>query len=162
MSTFSSDPLSFFLWVRNEKGLRELVFELTISDRRYDRGTGAMHLANTPVVSPETKNPAVAGFSLCSNCSLFVAAIVAQLCQAWINYLIFWPVFNTIIKKIASIAKKWFQWVYSDNSLRASKKTFALNISRHQRTRFLASPSVNHGAIACNSRVMSEIFFRVV
>lgn len=27
-----------------------------------------MHLANTPVVSPESKNPALAGFSLCSNC----------------------------------------------------------------------------------------------
>lgn len=27
-----------------------------------------MHLANTPVVSPERKNPALAGFSLCSNC----------------------------------------------------------------------------------------------
>ena len=27
-----------------------------------------MHLANTPVVSPESKNPAMAGFSLCSNC----------------------------------------------------------------------------------------------
>jgi hypothetical protein len=27
-----------------------------------------MHLANTPVVSPESKNPASAGFSLCSNC----------------------------------------------------------------------------------------------
>ncbi|MBD9990210.1 hypothetical protein FOT49_10070 [Citrobacter freundii] len=26
-------------------------------DRRYDRGTGAMHLANTPVVSPESKTP---------------------------------------------------------------------------------------------------------
>ncbi|MLR11049.1 hypothetical protein DRK89_12960 [Salmonella enterica subsp. enterica] len=51
-------------------------------NRRYDRGTGAMHLANTPVVSPESKNPALAGFSLYSNCSLFVAAIVAQLCQA--------------------------------------------------------------------------------
>lgn len=38
-----------------------------------------MHLANTPVVSPESKNPALAGFSLYSNCSLFVAAIVAQL-----------------------------------------------------------------------------------
>ena len=36
--------------------------------RRYDRGTDAMHLANTPVVSPKSKNPAVAGFSLCSNC----------------------------------------------------------------------------------------------
>ncbi|WP_404676994.1 hypothetical protein, partial [Raoultella ornithinolytica] len=36
--------------------------------RRCDRGTDAMHLANTPVVSPESKNPALAGFSLCSNC----------------------------------------------------------------------------------------------
>lgn len=27
-----------------------------------------MHLANTPVVSPESKNPALAGFSLWSNC----------------------------------------------------------------------------------------------
>lgn len=30
--------------------------------RRCDRGTDAMHLANTPVVSPESKNPAMAGF----------------------------------------------------------------------------------------------------
>ncbi|WP_241186714.1 hypothetical protein, partial [Klebsiella michiganensis] len=36
--------------------------------RRCDRGTDAMHLANTPVVSPESKNPALAGFSLYSNC----------------------------------------------------------------------------------------------
>lgn len=36
--------------------------------RRCDRGTDAMHLANTPVVSPESKNPVSAGFSLCSNC----------------------------------------------------------------------------------------------
>jgi len=27
-----------------------------------------MHLANTPVGSPESKNPALAGFSLYSNC----------------------------------------------------------------------------------------------
>ena len=36
--------------------------------RRCDRGTGAMHLANTPVVSPESKNPAGARFSNFSNC----------------------------------------------------------------------------------------------
>ncbi|WP_368766733.1 hypothetical protein [Enterobacter hormaechei] len=30
--------------------------------------------ANTPVVSPESKNPALAGFSLCSDCSLLFAA----------------------------------------------------------------------------------------
>ncbi len=38
--------------------------------------------ANTPVVSPESKNPARAGFSSCSNCSLLSTAVVAQLCQA--------------------------------------------------------------------------------
>ncbi|EAS6485268.1 hypothetical protein D4S77_17685 [Salmonella enterica] len=31
-------------------------------DRRYDRGTGAMHLANTPVVSPESKKPLKGAF----------------------------------------------------------------------------------------------------
>ena len=36
--------------------------------RRCDRGTDAMHLANTPVVSPESKNPARAGLSSCLNC----------------------------------------------------------------------------------------------
>lgn len=36
--------------------------------RRCDRGTDAMHLANTPVVSPESKNPASAGSSLYSDC----------------------------------------------------------------------------------------------
>lgn len=36
--------------------------------RRCDRGTDAMHLANTPVGSPESKNPARAGFLLYSNC----------------------------------------------------------------------------------------------
>ena len=41
-----------------------------IALRRCDRGTDAMHLANTPVVSPESKNPALAGFSLYSNCRL--------------------------------------------------------------------------------------------
>jgi hypothetical protein len=50
----------------------------------------------------------------------------------------------------------------SAKSCLVDKKTFALKISRHQRTRFLASQSVSHGAIDCNSRVMSEIFLRVV
>ncbi len=44
------------------------------------------------------------------------------------------------------------------NRLMNSRKAFALNISRHQRTLFRASLSVNHGATSCNSRVMSEIF----
>ena len=39
-----------------------------VSIRRCDRGTGAMHLANTPVVSPESKNPAGARFSNFSDC----------------------------------------------------------------------------------------------
>ncbi|MDH0967627.1 type 2 lanthipeptide synthetase LanM, partial [Klebsiella michiganensis] len=49
--------------------------------RRCDRGTDAMHLANTPVVSPESKNPALRGF-----CYIQIVAFcrcrVAQLCQA--------------------------------------------------------------------------------
>lgn len=51
----------------------------------FDDMTGVLMLsifANTPAVSPESKNPAHAGFSLWSNCSLFVAAVAAQLCQA--------------------------------------------------------------------------------
>lgn len=39
-----------------------------IDIRRYDRGTDAAHLANTPVVSPESKNPAKAGSSIYSDC----------------------------------------------------------------------------------------------
>ena len=50
--------------------LRQLQYlcELTHALRRCDRGTDAMHLANTPVVSPESKNPARAGLSSCLNC----------------------------------------------------------------------------------------------
>ena len=79
-----------------------------IEERRYDRGTGAMHLANTPVVSPESKNPALAGFSLYSNCSLFVAAIVAQLMPSMNELSDFLARFQLHHKKIALIAKKWF------------------------------------------------------
>ena len=43
-------------------------FEIAYAIRRYDRGIDAAHLANTPVVSPESKNPARAGFSLYSDC----------------------------------------------------------------------------------------------
>jgi hypothetical protein len=46
--------------------------------RRYDRGTGAMHPANTPVVSPENKNPQCGLFDYV-RLSLPIAAIVAQL-----------------------------------------------------------------------------------
>lgn len=42
--------------------------EITYAIRRYDRGIDAAHLANTPVVSPESKNPARARFSLYSDC----------------------------------------------------------------------------------------------
>lgn len=42
--------------------------EITYATRRYDRGIDAAHLANTPVVSPESKNPARAGSSLYSDC----------------------------------------------------------------------------------------------
>jgi riboflavin transporter FmnP len=38
------------------------------------------------------KNPAVARFL--DFMSLLIAAIVAQLCQACLNYSYFWPVFN--------------------------------------------------------------------
>ncbi|WP_234099685.1 hypothetical protein [Enterobacter roggenkampii] len=56
-----------------------------LNKKELDDMTGVLMqciFANTPAVSPESKNPAQAGFSLCSNCSLFVAAVAAQLCQA--------------------------------------------------------------------------------
>lgn len=42
--------------------------EIAYAIRRYDRGIDAAHLANTPVVSPESKNPARTGSSLYSDC----------------------------------------------------------------------------------------------
>lgn len=68
--------------------------------------------------------------------------------------------FQYLIHKIARLIKN--DYPCSASSFRDDKKTFALKISRHHLTRLLASLSVNQGAIFCNSRVMSEIFFRVV
>lgn len=48
--------------------------EIAYAIRRYDRGIDAAHLANTPVVSPESKNPARAGVFVIFRLSLFVAA----------------------------------------------------------------------------------------
>ncbi|MBL1502678.1 hypothetical protein ELD29_10910, partial [Klebsiella pneumoniae] len=42
--------------------------ELTHALRRCDRGTDAMHLANTPVVSPESKKPKALTSGLNSLC----------------------------------------------------------------------------------------------
>lgn len=42
--------------------------EIAYAIRRYDRGIDAAHLANTPVVSPESKNPARTGSSLYLDC----------------------------------------------------------------------------------------------
>jgi len=51
----------------------------------------AMHLANTPVGSPESKNPALAGFSLCSDFSLLFAAMGRSSAKhEWIIELFGW------------------------------------------------------------------------
>lgn len=119
-----------------------------------------MHLANTPVVSPESKSPDWRG----SRHNQIVASHRCHRCAAL-------PSINTLAKFLArfqlcylkiALKAKIYICDYSDKSFLEDRKTFALKISRHQRTRFLASPSVSQGAIPCNSLVMSEIFFRVV
>ncbi|MWT62740.1 hypothetical protein GP939_33030, partial [Escherichia coli] len=69
--------------------------------------------------------------------------------------------FQHFITQIGLYAKSQFP-EFSFRALRADRKNFALNISRHQRTRFLASEFVNHGARCCKSLVMAAIFLRVV
>ncbi|WP_227525250.1 hypothetical protein, partial [Klebsiella quasipneumoniae] len=70
------------LQIRKSPGEYRGLGVVGVALRRCDRGTDAMHLANTPVVSPESKKPRKGGAFVMFKLSLLIAAIAAQLCQA--------------------------------------------------------------------------------
>lgn len=117
--------------------------------------------ANTPVVSPESKNPDWRG-------SHYIQIVAFLRCHRGAAL----PSMNGLSNFLGGIQYEYSKKalkaklnVYqnsSSKSILADRKTFALKICKHHLTRSLAFSGVNHGAIACSSRVISEIFFRVV